>query len=80
VFLEQISKNGELLCYVVGSVITFAISVPLAVTISKLINPISRSLADVCRTVLIWAVCLLLTVKVGRNSKGEVVNPSYNLE
>ena len=38
----------------VGLVISIAISVPLAVTVSKLISPVSRSLADVCRTLLIW--------------------------
>ena len=65
VFIEQISKNSMLLVFVIGSIVTFGISVPLAVTISKLINPISRSLADVCRTVIIWGVCLALTTFVG---------------
>ncbi len=53
--------------YVIGLLFSIGISVPLAVTISKVINPVSRSLADVCRTVLIWGFCLTLTVTVGQD-------------
>ena len=38
-----------------------AISVSIAVTITKKINATSRSLADVTRTVVIWGSGLILT-------------------
>ncbi len=60
--------------------LTIAISVPLAVTISKVINPVSRSLADVCRTVIIWGFCWWLTVQYGQDDQGKEINPEYNLE
>lgn len=44
---------------------SIAISVPIAVTVSKLISPVSRSLADVCRTVLIWGFGIVMTLTVG---------------
>lgn len=65
VFIDQITHNWALFMYVVGLLFSIGISVPIAVTISKVINPVSRSLADVCRTVIIWSFCLLLTVTVG---------------
>lgn len=69
VFIDQITRNWALFIYVVGLAFSIGISVPIAVTISKVINPISRSLADVCRTVIIWGFCLLLTVTVGKENK-----------
>lgn len=48
-----------------GLILSIAISVPIAVTVSKLISPVSRSLADVCRTVLIWGFGIIMTVTVG---------------
>lgn len=65
VFIDQISKNSALLMYVIGLLLSIGISVPIAVTISKVINPVSRSLADVCRTVIIWSFCLFLTATIG---------------
>lgn len=59
---------------VVGLIISISISVPIAVTITKRINPVSRSLADVCRTSLIWAFGLVITLTIGKN------NESYILE
>jgi hypothetical protein len=52
--------------FIIGLLFSIGISVPLAVTISKVINPVSRSLADVCRTVIIWSLCLVLTVTLGK--------------
>jgi hypothetical protein len=64
VFFQQIGTNKMLLLFIICFLISMSISVPLAVTISKLINPVSRALADVCRTVLIWGFCLLLTLEL----------------
>ena len=38
---------------------------PIAVTVSKLISPVSRSLADVCRTVIIWLFGIIVTLTLG---------------
>jgi hypothetical protein len=73
-FFEQVKNNVTLLLLIIGFLISMSISVPLAVTISKVINPVSRALADVCRTVLIWGCCLLLTSQLGKD------NSQYNLE
>ncbi len=53
----------------VGLVLSIAISVPIAVTVSKLISPVSRSLADVCRTIIIWLFGITITLTVGKNNK-----------
>lgn len=51
--------------FILCLIISIAISVPIAVTISKKINPISRSLADVCRTLIIWLFGIIITVTIG---------------
>ena len=60
--------------FVLCLIISISISVPIAVTISKRINPLSRSLADVCRTLIIWAVGIFITQTIGEE------NESYRLE
>jgi hypothetical protein len=60
--------------FIVCLILSISVSVPIAVTISKRINPLSRSLADVCRTLIIWAVGIVITVTIGENNK------SYKLE
>ena len=60
--------------FIICLIISISVSVPIAVTISKRINPLSRSLADVCRTLIIWAVGIVITVTIGENNK------SYQLE
>jgi hypothetical protein len=54
-----------LLIFNIGLIVSMSIAVPIAVTISKVINPVSRALADVCRTVLIWGCGLFLTLQLG---------------
>lgn len=48
-----------------GLILSIAISVPIAVTVSKNISPVSRSLADVCRTVFIWLFGIIMTLTIG---------------
>ena len=48
--------------------VSIAISVGIAVTLSKVVNPVSRSLADVCRTMLVWIIGLVFTVTLGRSN------------
>lgn len=51
----------------IGLIISIAISVPIAVTVSKKISPVSRSLADVCRTVIIWIFGIGVTLTYGKD-------------
>lgn len=57
----------------IGLVVSIAISVPLAVTVTKRISPVSRSLADVTRTSLIWGFALAITVTIGVDDKNYVI-------
>lgn len=47
---------------------------PIAVTVSKKISPVSRSLADVCRTVIIWIFGIAMTLTYGQD------HPEYQIE
>jgi hypothetical protein len=60
-YWEQVTGNTFLMLLNFGLVLSIAISVPIAVTVSKLISPVSRSLADVCRTVFIWLFGIIIT-------------------
>jgi hypothetical protein len=60
-YFEQLGRNGFLLAMCVLEVFTIAISVSLGVTITKRISSISRALADVARTVLIWTFGFIVT-------------------
>lgn len=61
VFFYQMGQNMLVWIFMICLIISISISVPIAVTISKRINPLSRSLADVCRTLIIWAVGIVIT-------------------
>ena len=67
-FFDQLSDNIFLIILIIGLIFSIGISVPIAVTISKRISPISRSLADVCRTSIIWIVGIAITITIGDNS------------
>ena len=41
---------------------SIGISVPIAVAISKYINPISRVLAEIARTILVWGFGIVYTL------------------
>lgn len=45
------------------SVTTFNVS---GVTVTKNINALARSIADVTRTILVWGVGVIITVTAGR--------------
>ena len=65
VFFDQMAENMLVLVFVLCLIVSISISVPIAVTISKRINPLSRSLADVCRTLIIWAAGIAITLTIG---------------
>lgn len=67
-------ENTLVWVFILCLIVSISISVPIAVTISKRINPLSRSLADVCRTLIIWAAGIVITLTIGEDDK------SYKLE
>lgn len=50
----------------VGFICSIAISVPMGAYLSKEVSPISRSLANVSRTLLIWLFNIIMTATVGQ--------------
>ena len=74
VFFDQMGENTLVWVFILCLIVSISISVPIAVTISKRINPLSRSLADVCRTLIIWAAGIVITLTIGEDDK------SYKLE
>ena len=69
VFFDQISKNTGLLFFVIGLICSVSVTLSMGVTISKMINPVARALANMCRTFLVWIICILLTVTIGKYNK-----------
>lgn len=57
-----------------GFICSIAISVPIGAFLSKEVSPISRSLANVSRTLLIWVFNIIMTQTLG------YTHPEYNLE
>ena len=52
--------------------LTIAISVGIALTLSKVVNPISRSLADICKTAVVWIYGLIMTVTIGKTNENYI--------
>lgn len=65
VYFGELAGSWLLVEFTVGLVLSIAVSVPIAVSVSKSINPVSRALADVCRTVYIWVFGIVMTVSIG---------------
>lgn len=60
-FLSEIEKNTYLLILCISLILSMAISIPIAAYISKYIGIVSRVLADIARTVIIWGVGIILS-------------------
>jgi len=60
-YFKQLSTNGFLLALCIIYIFTIAISVSLALTITKKINSVSRALANISRTVLVWVFGFAVT-------------------
>lgn len=73
-YFSDLNSNFLLSLLNVGLILSIAVSVPIAVTVSKRISPISRSLADICRTLFIWIFGIAMTLTIA----GE--HPEYKLE
>lgn len=53
----------------VFGVLTIAIFNVCGVNVTKHINALTRSIADVSRTLLVWIACIIITATMGENNK-----------
>lgn len=71
-YLAEIGKDWFLMLFVIlGSLSIFAFNIA-GVSVTKYINSLARSIADVTRTVVIWLVGVVITLELSSN------RPNYN--
>jgi hypothetical protein len=51
--------------FAILGVISITVFNVCSVTVTKYVNALARSICDVCRTVIIWLVGILVTVTLG---------------
>lgn len=64
-YFSQIGANGALLFFVILGIFSIATFNICGVTVTKYINALARSIGDVTRTVLVWAIGIIVTVTAG---------------
>ena len=64
-YFAEIGANGALLFFVILGIFSIATFNICGVTVTKYINALARSIGDVTRTVLVWAIGILVTVTAG---------------
>lgn len=64
-FIEA-GQNGSLIAFIIIGIFSIALFNLCGVSVTKYINALARSLADVTRTVLIWLIGIIVTVTAGR--------------
>lgn len=64
-YFSEIGSNGSLLFFVILGIFSIALFNISGVTVTKYINALTRSICDVTRTVLIWAVGIIVTITAG---------------
>ena len=72
-YFTDLGSSYMLILLTFGFILTISISVPIGAYLSKTVSPISRSLANVSRTVLIWIFNVIVTATVGKTQ------PEYDL-
>ena len=65
-YFRQLGASAVLMVFCIVGMISIMLYNVLGVSITKYINALARSIADVTRTVLIWGVGLLITATEGR--------------
>lgn len=66
-YFTDLGSSYMLILLTIGFILSVSISVPIGAYLSKTVSPISRSLANVSRTVLIWIFNVILTATIGQN-------------
>lgn len=64
-YFAEIGANGALLFFVILGIFSIATFNICGVTVTKYINALARSIGDVTRTVLVWAIGIIVTVTAG---------------
>lgn len=70
----EAGHNGSLIAFIIIGIFSIALFNLCGVSVTKYINALARSLADVTRTVLIWLIGIIVTVTAG------AYYPNYNWE
>jgi hypothetical protein len=65
-YFTDLASSYMLILLTIGFIISISISVPIGAYLSKTVSPISRSLANVSRTVLIWVFNITMTATIGQ--------------
>ena len=77
VYFQEAGSSGSLLFFCILGVFSIATFNITGVTVTKNINAVARSLADVARTILVWSVGIIITVSAGSthpNYEWELIN------
>lgn len=64
-YFAEIGANGGLLFFVILGIFSIATFNICGVTVTKYINALARSIGDVTRTVIVWAIGIIITVTAG---------------
>ena len=64
--MDQIWANKFLLFLTFCWIFNVTAYNPLGVSITKHINAVARAISDVCQTVLVWAIGIIVTVSLGQ--------------
>ena len=64
-FFKEAASSWSLMLFVILGIFSIASFNICGVTVTKYINSLARSLADVTRTIIIWIVGIIVTLTVG---------------
>lgn len=64
-YFAEAFSNGPLLFFCILGIFSIATFNVAGVTVTKNINALARSIADVTRTILVWGIGLIITVSAG---------------
>jgi len=73
-YFYELGSSGLLLIFVILGIISIATFNVTGLNVTKYINALARSICDVSRTVLVWAIGIIITVSAGTNK------PNYEWE
>lgn len=64
-YFREVASSGILLVFCLLGVLATCLYNVAGVAITKYINALARSIADVTRTIIIWAISVLVTITAG---------------
>ena len=66
-YFREAGSSGSLLFFCILGVFSIATFNVTGVTVTKYINALARSIADVTRTILVWGIGIIITLTAGAN-------------